>query len=203
MTDARTSIRAIVVLIAGEAARRGRRWDPQGLHAAILAAINDDRRPIDQVILAGFAEAADPNATTPAGIRNPDHYPPTQAATHNARPATCAVCKRSEDECRRAETPRPARDAPRLPAHPPTREVPPMIDHGLQRPTLRPLPIAPDPIDLDDDLPSHHARRRCTHFGTPASYALYPFRYTTHTHHTPGVGASTSLFNPAWPPSRR
>lgn len=96
-------IRTAVFLIEGEARRRGRSWDPQGLHAVVLAAVKDDGRTVDRVITAGFTVAADPAARTPAGIRHSDHYlPPLEATLRGLPLPTCRICSRTEPECKRA-----------------------------------------------------------------------------------------------------
>ncbi len=97
-------VSAASFLVIQECRRADRHWDPQGIHAAVQAALVDDGRRPDAVVSAGFAAVHDTNARTPGAIRwaarYPDEAPAESAAA--ARLPSCFTCGRPESQCRTA-----------------------------------------------------------------------------------------------------
>lgn len=92
MTD---TVRAITLLLHDEAERQQRQWDYPGVHVAVKAALEEDRRTAREVVLAGFEAIDDKRAQTPAALRWSARYRPAATASP-ADPTACIHCGRRE-----------------------------------------------------------------------------------------------------------
>lgn len=95
-------ISAAALLVSKHCQRIGRRWDAQGIYAAVRGAIEDDGWDPYLVVAAGCAAANDPAIKTPAAIRWASSYPDPLSGQPSLGPSVqlCEVCGLAEPVCR-------------------------------------------------------------------------------------------------------